>query len=273
MRKARYESSTFGADMPTRGIELQRELSKTVDFKGIEDARATLNDALDALAKRYNLTFDINEQAFKMDGLMDVGKTEIAQPTPIPEMRTTLSTILRKILRRVPAPSGTTYLIRRDVIEITTGTFAGAEKTVRVYPVADLVTPIPNSVNYTMLQGGATLFGLSAGALGGFAGIGGLRGMGAMGMGGFGGGMGGGNFGNAGGLGGIGGIAGLGGGGFQNLGVAGGREAAASSKAASRDRATWATAALSASADRTSASSATSAVSSASRAATRVPSC
>ncbi len=46
-------------------------------------------------------------------------------------------------------PSGATYIIRRDVIEITTGTFAGAEKTVRVYPVADLVTPIPNAVNFS----------------------------------------------------------------------------------------------------------------------------
>ena len=72
----------------------------------------------------------------------------------------------------IPAPSGATYIIRRDVIEITTGTFAGAEKTVRVYPVADLVTPIPNAVNFTLLQGAATIFGLSAGALGGFAGIG-----------------------------------------------------------------------------------------------------
>jgi tetratricopeptide (TPR) repeat protein len=222
MRKARYESATFGADLPVRGIELRNKLTNSVKFDGIDDARVTLTEALDLLAKKFGLTFDINEQAFKMDGLMEVGKTPVADTAPIPEMHTTLSTILRKILRRVPAPSGATYLIRKDVIEITTGTFAGAEKTVRVYPVADLVTPIPNAVNTLMLQQSATIFGMSAGALGGFAGIGGLRGigMGGMGMAGMAG-MAGLAGGNLGGLGGVGGIAGLGGQGFQNLGAAG----------------------------------------------------
>src|SRR6185437_1440679 len=131
MRKARYESATFGADLPEAGIELRKRLGDTISYPGLDDPRATLNDALDQLSKRYNVTFDINDQAFKMDGLMEVGRTPITEAAPIPAMKTTLSTVLRKILRKVPAPSGTTYLIRRDVIEITTGTFAGAEKTVR----------------------------------------------------------------------------------------------------------------------------------------------
>jgi hypothetical protein len=228
LRKGRYESATFGADLPERGIRLRQTLSQEINYEGLEDARATLSDALDQLSKRYNLTFDINEKAFEMDQLKDVARTPVADPTPIPPMRTTLSTVLRKILRRVPAPSGTTYLIRRDVIEITTGTFAAAEKTVRVYPVADIVTPLPQAINPLSLMQSATIFGISAGALGGFAGIGGLAGLGAMGMrggmAGMGGGMGGmaGMGGGLGGLGGIGGIAGLGGGGFNQLGVGGG---------------------------------------------------
>jgi tetratricopeptide (TPR) repeat protein len=218
MRKARYESASFGADMPARGIELQHRLSETVKFEGIDDARATLSDALDQLSKRYNLTFDVNEKAFQMDGVMEVGKTEIGTP-PIPPMQTSLSNVLRKILRKIPATSGATFLLRRDVIEITTGAFAGAEKTVRVYPVADLVVPIPNAINTSMLMNASTLFGMSAGALGGFAGIGGMgglgmRGMGMMGVAGMGG--------NLGGLGGVGGIAGLGGQGFNQLGAGGG---------------------------------------------------
>ncbi len=230
MRKGRYESATFGADLPERGIQLRQKLQQEIDYGGLEDARATLSDALDQLSKRYGLTFDINEKAFEMDQLKDVARQTVADPTPIPPMRTTLSTVLRKILRRVPAPSGTTYLIRRDVIEITTGTFAAAEKTVRVYPVADIVMPIPNSFNPLSLAGAATIFGLSAGALGGFAGVGGIGGLGAGGgfrglggMAGLGGGVAGlGGMGNLGGLGGIGGIAGLGGGGFNMLGQAGG---------------------------------------------------
>jgi hypothetical protein len=230
LRKGRYESATFGADLPERGIRLRQTLSQEINYEGLEDPRATLSDALDQLSKRYNLTFDINEKAFEMDQLKDVARTPVADPTPIPPMRTTLSTVLRKILRRVPAPSGTTYLIRRDVIEITTGTFAAAEKTVRVYPVADIVTPLPQSFNPLMLMGSATIFGISAGALGGFAGIGGLGGLGALGgglrgigaLGGFQGMVGVAGMAGLGGLGGIGGMAGFAGGGFNQLGVGGG---------------------------------------------------
>lgn len=133
----------LAAGESARGRELRRQLSTVVDFKGIEDARATLSDALDALSKRFSLTFDINEAAFKeaepkkKEGLTErlarliqrrprpqaepkkeVGGTEIANPTPIPEMHTNLGRILRKILTRLPASA--TYIIRDDVIEITT---------------------------------------------------------------------------------------------------------------------------------------------------------
>ena len=56
-------------------------------------------------------------------------------------------------------PSGATYLIRRDQIEITTGQVAAAEKAVRVYPVADLVTPIPNAFNQQAVGQQATILG------------------------------------------------------------------------------------------------------------------
>jgi tetratricopeptide (TPR) repeat protein len=239
LRKARYESTTFGSEMPARAFELQKLLATPVHFEGLDDPKTTLLEALDALAKKYQVTFDVNEKAFKFENVMDVLKTEVAQPNPIPPMKTTLATVLRKILARVPVGSGATWLIRRDVIEITTGTFASAEKTVRVYPVADLVTPIPNSFNQQMIQQSATVFGMGllgspaytlGGGIGGglgFAGLGGLAG--AAGLGGLGGvaglaglaGLGG----NLAGLGGLG-LAGAGvagqGGGFNQLGVNGG---------------------------------------------------
>lgn len=101
-----------------RGQELRRRLSDTIDFHGIEDARATLNDALDMLAKRYNLTFDINDEAFKEANLQEIGRKEIVQTTPIQPMHTRIDTILRKILSRV-SPSAT-FFIRGDTIELTT---------------------------------------------------------------------------------------------------------------------------------------------------------
>lgn len=102
-----------------RDRELRLRLSDTINYLGLDDARATLSDALEQLSKAYSLTFDINEEAFKEAGLKgEVGRTEVAQPTCIPPMHTTIDTVLRKILKRVPHSA--TYLIRGNLIEITT---------------------------------------------------------------------------------------------------------------------------------------------------------
>jgi tetratricopeptide (TPR) repeat protein len=211
MRKARYESSTFGTDLPARGFELQRNLSQPVRFDGFEDPRITLSEALDQLAKRYDLSFDINEKAFKFENVNDVAKTPITEGSAIPPMHSTLSTVLRRILQRINVPSGATYVIRQDHIEITTGIFAGAEKTVRVYPAADLVTPIPIAVNPQILYQSAAFSQLGFGGAAGVFGIGGIGGLGALGLGALGGLGGLGLAGLGGGLGGVGGIGGLGG--------------------------------------------------------------
>src|SRR5262249_25754864 len=143
-RKARFDYSGFGPNMPRRGIELRAILAQPITkFGGFDDPRTTLEEALSQLEKRYGVKFDVDEPAFKAEGVMDVMKTEIAQPTPIPALdQTTLGTILKKLLARVAAPSGATYIIRGDSVEITTGALAQAEKAIRVYPVADLVIPI-----------------------------------------------------------------------------------------------------------------------------------
>ncbi len=106
---------------------LAQEMNQRVNFSGIDDARATLSDALDKIGKLYNVSFEINEKAFEVDQLKDVGRTPIAE-TPIPEMKNArLSRVLRTILRRVPASSGATYSVRDDHIEITTNAFQKAE--------------------------------------------------------------------------------------------------------------------------------------------------
>ncbi len=106
---------------------LAQKMNQRVNFSGLEDARATLTDALDKISKVYNVSFEINDRAFEMDQLKDVARTPVAE-TPIPEMKNArLSRVLRTILRRVPAPSGTTYSLRDDHIEITTNAFQRAE--------------------------------------------------------------------------------------------------------------------------------------------------
>ncbi|HEY7312291.1 MAG TPA: sigma-70 family RNA polymerase sigma factor [Gemmataceae bacterium] len=115
-------------------------------FPGVDDPKSTLNELLDSLSKRYGVTFRINEKAFK--GVAEVGKTEIATPNPIPEMRTSLATILRIILDRVPAGDSdveAVFVVRKDHIEITTNSFLRKElgRHDDVNPLDDAPTPIP----------------------------------------------------------------------------------------------------------------------------------
>src|SRR3954468_5603840 len=81
-------------------------LSRTYDFPGVDDPKTTLGEVLEMLNKRCTVKIDVNEKAFKDDNLDDVLKGEIANPTPLPAMpNARLSTILRKILARIPSNS------------------------------------------------------------------------------------------------------------------------------------------------------------------------
>src|SRR5260370_6704060 len=69
------------ADTWARAFELRDKLAEPVFFQGIDDAKGTLADALfEYLAKRYGLTFEVNEKAFEEAGCKDVLKTMIAVP-------------------------------------------------------------------------------------------------------------------------------------------------------------------------------------------------
>ncbi len=107
--------------------DLHTRLTQRVSFPGWEDPKITLQEGLDHLAKLYNLTFDVNEKAFKHEQVLEVLKTEVASPVPLPAMKVRLDTLLRKVLARIPAVSGATFLLRPDCIEITTGDFLRRE--------------------------------------------------------------------------------------------------------------------------------------------------
>jgi hypothetical protein len=102
--------------------QLQKALESRVEFPGIDDDRTTLVEALDRIARLYKVPFDVNEKWFQVDGVLDVLKTEVANPNPIPAMKAPLREVIQKILRRIAAPSGATYLVRKETIEITTRT-------------------------------------------------------------------------------------------------------------------------------------------------------
>ncbi len=116
----------FAEGMPDRPSVLKAwrdKLAEHVAYPGWNDPKNTLTDVLDDLAKRYNLIFRVNENAFKVDGIVEVGKTVMTDEKPMPPMNASLADILRTILACVPAPSGATFLLRKDHLEITTNTF------------------------------------------------------------------------------------------------------------------------------------------------------
>jgi len=121
---------------------------KQVRWPGLKDGDFKLSEVLEQLSRVYNLEFDINEKAFAADGVMDVNSQIVASADkPLPPVNGSVSTVLKKILARVPAGSTATFMIRRESIEITTGAASIAEKVVRIYPVADLVYPPPSAFN------------------------------------------------------------------------------------------------------------------------------
>jgi hypothetical protein len=97
------------------------KLKQAVKFKGyVADSTLTLEEMLNHLADRYDLTFDVNENAFRLDNVEDTLQTAIAKLAMPPMFGARLETVLCKILSRIPAASGATYVIRPDRVEITT---------------------------------------------------------------------------------------------------------------------------------------------------------
>jgi RNA polymerase sigma factor (sigma-70 family) len=104
----------------TRGMELAQALDQGVTFKGFDDPKTTLAEALDLFSKIYNVTFDVDEKAFAKENIADVLKTEFAANSPMPEIRAPLRFVIKKLIDRLPAESGATFVIRKDMIEVTT---------------------------------------------------------------------------------------------------------------------------------------------------------
>jgi hypothetical protein len=220
LRKERYESSGLSEEDPLtlkRIRDLKALLNKAVT---VEFDSGPLKDALGYLQDRYNIPIIVDEDAFKEANVADV-KSQVVKLDKV--VNISLGTVLRLLLAQVQG----TYVIRREYVEVTTAQRQAQEKALRVYPVADLVIPIPNAINQqgvnqtiqnSILGGQFSPFG-GAGFVGGALGLAGVGGLGLnIGLGGLGG-LGG--FAGLGGLGGLGGIGGLGGFGLGGAGLAG----------------------------------------------------
>jgi WD40 repeat protein len=109
-----------------RARELRQNLLRPVRFNGLgANPKATLQGILDLLAHEYQLNIKVDDAPFKEEGLEGVRDCQVLD-RPCPRFHgAALDRILRKILSRVPVPSGATYLIRDDHIEVTTSKKAG----------------------------------------------------------------------------------------------------------------------------------------------------
>ena len=108
---------------PKRAMTMKDALATEIKFERMDDPKLTLGDFLEQMSDTYNLTFDVNEPAFRAEvGNSDVLSAPIAEK-PIPRMAgIKVSTLLRKVLSRIQSQSGATFVFRPNLnlIEITT---------------------------------------------------------------------------------------------------------------------------------------------------------
>jgi hypothetical protein len=121
------------------------KLNKVVTFTGLEDPKTTLREQLDVLGDQHNILFDINERAFAFEQLNEVAKTPIAERPLAPMKNVRLETVLQKMLARVPVPSGATFTVRRDRVEITTNQFQKIEFWPKAPEEMEPVFPLVNA--------------------------------------------------------------------------------------------------------------------------------
>jgi hypothetical protein len=106
-------------------------LAERVDFPGFPAPGVSLRDALNFLTDRYGVPFDVQEPAFRAAGYTDKSVlAESVSTVPMPPMKgVRAETVLRKILSRIQTPPGkeASYLVGRDLVEVTTADFVMAQ--------------------------------------------------------------------------------------------------------------------------------------------------
>ncbi len=140
-RRERYTNAALGSEPSPTQKRLQNSIeNQRVVFEG-DLNNFTLIDLLQTLSKKYDLTFIINEDAFKADMIEGI-RDKKPQLTATRLDGLTLGSFLDITLGSM----GASFIVRPDYVEITTQNKRLEEKVTRAFPVADLVIPIPNSV-------------------------------------------------------------------------------------------------------------------------------
>ncbi|HET6879421.1 MAG TPA: VWA domain-containing protein [Pirellulales bacterium] len=127
-RRKKYKAVDLKSNGPTEEAILAALDEKTeLDF-----AEQPLSDVIDYLKQRHDIEIQLDQKA-----LTDAG---VGSDTPI--TRSIKGITLRSALKLILSELDLTYLIRNEVLMITSKTEAESMLTTRVYPVADLVIPV-----------------------------------------------------------------------------------------------------------------------------------
>jgi hypothetical protein len=153
----------------------------------IDFSEQPLSDVIDYLKQRHGIEIQLDKKAL----------TDAGVGSEVPITRTVTGITLRSALKLLLGEFDLTYVLRNEVLLITSKTEAETMLSTRVYPLADLVVPITPPRNMMgpaaggmgggflgMPMGGTGMGGMGMGGMG--MGMGGM-GMGGMGMGGMGG--------------------------------------------------------------------------------------
>jgi hypothetical protein len=107
------------AELARRAAEVRKKLASTITFNGFDDADTKFSEALAFLQKAADITFEVNEEAFRDEMVDDPNNKPLGRP--IPKLGSvSAGTVLRRVLSRMPTASGTTFVVRGGVVEITT---------------------------------------------------------------------------------------------------------------------------------------------------------
>jgi tetratricopeptide (TPR) repeat protein len=148
-RKERYENSILGPEASPTQKKLQTILEEQrVSYE--KDLRNTpFREVMDDLEKRFNITIISNKTAIgDMSAQLDSAKAEKLDTKSLDGMP--IGDFLDVYLKNLPIPY-LTFVVRPHYIEITSYDARLEEKVTRVFPAADLVIPIPSSVNQQSL--------------------------------------------------------------------------------------------------------------------------
>ncbi|HVA48612.1 MAG TPA: hypothetical protein VNH11_19760 [Pirellulales bacterium] len=173
-RRKKYKA----VDVKQHGPSETKILAALDDKTELDFTEQPLTDVIDYLKQRHNIEIQLDNRAIAESGI----------GSDAPVTRSIKGITLRSALKLLLGEMDLTYVLRNEVLLITSRTEAENMLSTRVYPVADLVVPIQQP---------------RAGGMGGMGSIG-------PGMGGTSGGMGGGMGGMGGGMGGMGGGMGMG---------------------------------------------------------------